>query len=184
MRISSLAALLSVGLGPAVAAAFSLGSQSSAANDDSLKIPGDSPLSLCADKDHSHDTVTITRVDLAPNPPKPGKVLNIKAVGAVKETIEEGAYVMLRVKYGLITLIKQTADLCEQVGNVDLKCPIEPGVLDLTKEVELPNEIPPGKYTVFADVYNADDTPITCLTASVVMSRAGAFGELLDNFDL
>jgi hypothetical protein len=70
-------------------------------------------------------------------------VLQIRAIGAVKETIEEGAYVLLQVKYGLIRLIKQTIDLCEQVGNVDLECPIEPGVLDLTKEVELPNEIPP-----------------------------------------
>jgi hypothetical protein len=41
-----------------------------------------------------------------------------------------------------------------------------------------------GKYTVLADVYTADDKPITCLTASVVMSRAGALGDLLDNFDL
>jgi hypothetical protein len=187
MRISSLAAILAVGIAPAVSA-LSFGSSAAAGaaggDDDHLKIPGDSPLSLCAQHDHSQDLVTITRVDLAPNPPKPGKVLQIRAIGAVKETIEEGAYVLLQVKYGLIRLIKQTIDLCEQVGNVDLECPIEPGVLDLTKEVELPNEIPPGKYTVLADVYTADDKPITCLTASVVMSRAGALGDLLDNFDL
>ena len=78
-----------------------------------------------------------------------------------------------------------TADLCEQIGNVDLKCPLEPGSRDIEKAVDLPKEIPPvsnvviiigpttvltfsqGKYTVEADVYTKDDRPITCLTASV-----------------
>jgi hypothetical protein len=50
--------------------------------------------------------------------------------------------VALQVKYGVITLIKQTVDLCEQVKNVDLDCPLD-GNLKFTKEVELPREIPP-----------------------------------------
>ena len=48
----------------------------------------------------------------------------------------------LQVKYGVITLIKQTVDLCEQVKNVELDCPLE-GNVRFTKEVELPREIPP-----------------------------------------
>lgn len=72
-----------------------------------------------------------------------GADLIIKAVGTVYETIEEGAYVVLQVKYGLIRLISTTADLCEQIQNVDMECPIEPGVLTITKSVELPKEIPP-----------------------------------------
>lgn len=57
--------------------------------------------------------------------------------------MEKGAYVQLQVKYGLITLVKQTVDLCEQVSNVDLDCPLDAGTLDLQKDVELPKEIPP-----------------------------------------
>lgn len=117
-----------------------------------------------------------------------GHDLVIKASGTVSEPIEEGAYVALQVKYGLIRLISTKADLCEQVKNVDLECPIDSGDLTLTKTVELPKEIPnvrgplllsihdilltthQGKYTVLADVYTKDDKPITCLTATVVFS--------------
>jgi hypothetical protein len=72
-----------------------------------------------------------------------GSELVIKAVGTVYETIEEGAYVNLSVKYGLIRLINTKADLCEQIKNVDLECPIEKGVISITKSVDLPKEIPP-----------------------------------------
>lgn len=67
----------------------------------------------------------------------------IKAKGSVKQKIEEGAYVLLTVKYGLIRLISTKADLCEQIGNVDLKCPVETGEVEVTKSVDLPAEIPP-----------------------------------------
>ncbi len=59
------------------------------------------------------------------------------------EDIEKGAYVVLQVKYGLIRLVNTQADLCEQVSNVDLECPIEKGKITITKDVELPKEIPP-----------------------------------------
>jgi len=137
--------------------------------DEDLKIPGDSPLELCP-KAHDSDILTIQKVDLAPNPPKAGTPLVIKASGLVAETIEEGAYVALQVKYGLIRLISTKADLCEQVKNVDRECPIEAGILTFEKSVDLPKEIPNGKYTVLADVYTKDDKPITCLTATVVFS--------------
>lgn len=72
-----------------------------------------------------------------------GKPLLITASGEVKETIESGAYVKLVVKYGLIQLLSTTADLCEQLTNVDLACPLEPGNMTLTKSVDLPSAIPP-----------------------------------------
>lgn len=49
----------------------------------------------------------------------------------------------LVVKWGLITLISQTVDLCEQIKEVDLECPLEKGPMTLTKDVKLPNAIPP-----------------------------------------
>ncbi|KAL0933214.1 phosphatidylglycerol phosphatidylinositol transfer protein [Colletotrichum truncatum] len=163
-------AFLSAGLAPAGASVLVQRDQSVIVND-GLKVPGDSPLELC-DKDHNSDIVKIDSVDLSPNPPQAGKELVIKASGTVKENIEQGAYVLLQVKYGLIRLISTKADLCDQIENVDLECPIEKGALSIVKSVELPNEIPSGKYTVLADVYTADDKPITCLTASVVFSRS------------
>ena len=49
---------------------------------------------------------------------------------------------LLQVKYGLITLIKQTADLCEQMSNVDEECPLS-GEKTITKDVDLPATVPP-----------------------------------------
>jgi len=72
-----------------------------------------------------------------------GTTLTIEALGTVQQTIEEGAYIVLQVKYGLIRLVNTKADLCEQVKNVDMECPIEKGKTKITKDVELPNEIPP-----------------------------------------
>jgi hypothetical protein len=72
-----------------------------------------------------------------------GQTLQIEALGLVKERIEEGAYVVLQVKYGLIRLINTKADLCEQVKNVDMECPIEKGKTKITKDIDLPTEIPP-----------------------------------------
>lgn len=115
-----------------------------------------------------------------------GKTLVIEAVGTFKEDIGKGAYVVIQVKYGLIKLLTTTADLCDQIKEVDMECPIEAGETKITKEVDLPSQIPPvcdptvlktlegwitnmyqGKYTVTAEVYTADDRQITCLSATV-----------------
>jgi len=173
MRLTAVAACL---LAPAAALSVFNGNAPDAIANDDNKIPGDSPLQFCPG-DHSKDLVTIESVDLSPNPPKAGNELVIKAKGTIKETIEEGAYVLLTVKYGLIRLITTKADFCKEIGNVDLECPLEAGDLEITKSVDLPAEIPPGKYTVLADVYTAKDVQITCLTATVAFSRGSFFNQ-------
>ena len=95
----------------------------------------------------------------------------------------------IQVKYGLITLINQERDLCETIEKADLECPLKKGEMTMTKDVDLPNEIPPvccpsrsklqsceltymqGTYTVIADVYTEDKKKITCLTAKVAFHR-------------
>jgi len=138
--------------------------------EDPLDVPGQSPLKFC-EADRANDIITIEEVILSPNPPQAGANLTIEATGFVKEDITDGAYVKLQVKYGYIKLLDTQADLCEEIKNVDLECPIEKGKISITKEIELPKEIPPGKYTVQADVYNNEDEHITCLTAIVFFGR-------------
>lgn len=72
-----------------------------------------------------------------------GKQLVIKAKGEVKQTITKGAYVQITVKYGLIRLISMKADLCDQITNVDLECPLKAGIMEISKSVDLPAQIPP-----------------------------------------
>jgi len=129
-------------------------------------VPGENPLTFCK-ADHGDDILELEHVNLDPNPPLKGQTLTIDVAGTLKEDIEKGAYVELQVKYGLIRLVSTKADLCEQVSNVDLECPIQKGKAVITKDVDLPKEIPPGKYTVFADAYTVDDRKIVCLEATV-----------------
>ncbi|KAL8796391.1 MAG: hypothetical protein Q9195_001298 [Heterodermia aff. obscurata] len=131
---------------------------------DDLSVPGDNPLSFC--QDTTDYSLAIKYVDLTPNPPSPGKQLTIEAKGNFTKKIEKGAYINLSVKYGLIRIINQRADLCDQLKNIEEECPVE-GDKTITKNVELPKEIPPGHYTVLADVYTEDKERITCLEASV-----------------
>ncbi|KAI0965220.1 phosphatidylinositol transfer protein [Xylaria arbuscula] len=166
MRLFSVACIAALSAGNLVSAGSGWFGSSDVSVNDGEKVPGDSPLQLC-ESDHGKDVIKIEKVDLLPNPPEAGTPLVIRATGTVYERIEKGAYVKLVVKYGLIRLLSTTADLCEQVENVDLKCPIEKGVLSITKSVDIPKEIPPGTYNVFADVYTTDDNPITCLQATV-----------------
>ncbi|KAK4165244.1 putative Phosphatidylglycerol/phosphatidylinositol transfer protein precursor [Cladorrhinum sp. PSN259] len=146
---------------------------------DPLEVPGQNPLKYC-DADRGDDIIDLEKVTLTPNPPEAGTTLIIEATGTVKEDIEEGAYVNLTVKYGYIRLINTQADLCKEMKNVEMTCPIEKGKITITKSVDLPKEIPPGKYTVFADVYNNNDEHITCLTAVVTFGpKRGLTGGLL-----
>jgi ML domain len=68
------------------------------------------------------------------------------------EDIEKDAYVILQVKYGLIRLVNTQADLCEQVSNVDLECPIKKGKTTITKDVDLPKEIPPVRTLLSVEI--------------------------------
>jgi hypothetical protein len=131
-------------------------------------VPGKNPLRFCADpKDY---ILTITNVDLTPNPPVPGSTLNITASGTFSKDVDPGAKLFLQVKYGLITLIKQESDMCDRIGNVDLTCPLKEGEMDLIKSVNIPKQVPKGKYSVIADVKSVDGEPVTCMMSEVMFS--------------
>ncbi|SCU93937.1 LAME_0F05512g1_1 [Lachancea meyersii CBS 8951] len=131
-------------------------------------ISGDSPLQQC-DADEKQ-LLDIKLVNLLPNPPVRGENVTISAAGYVKDTIVEGAYVDVEVRLGYIKLLSQTYDLCEELEKNDvdgLKCPIEVGDYMIEKTVEIPQEVPPGKYSVVARAYTEDDDEITCLSGDV-----------------
>ena len=94
------------------------------------------------------------------------------------ETVEKGAYVNLVVKWGLITLIQQTADLCEQIENVDLECPLEKGKMVLEKKVDLPKQIPPVNFPSLlvepniAEQRRRVNTPFLLMSTRMTTSRS------------
>ncbi|PIG80852.1 hypothetical protein AARAC_009390 [Aspergillus arachidicola] len=83
----------------------------------------------------------------------------------VSNAIEEGAYVDVVVKLGLIKLLKKQFDACETLRNYNstIQCPVEPGSYVVTQTVDLPREIPLAKYNIAAEGYTNNDDPMLCL---------------------
>lgn len=54
---------------------------------------------------------------------------------------------------------------------IDIECPIKKGYMEISKEVNIPRQVPPGKYTVLADVNTKDKRAITCMEATIVFPR-------------
>jgi len=94
----------------------------------------------------SRPSATTVSVSFSANTSRSGETLSIKAKGNFTQEILQDAYVNLQVKYGLIRLINQKTDLCEQMNNIDEKCPLS-GEKVVTKDVDLPKEIPPVSLT-------------------------------------
>lgn len=111
-------------------------------------VPGQSPMLIC-DLD-APQLLEITYLKINPNPPKKGADLFIEGEGFLAETITEGAFVEVEVRYGFIRLVKETIDLCEQLGKADKSCPLDRGVIKFAKSVELPGEIPPVSISFLA----------------------------------
>lgn len=135
---------------------------------DNQDIPGDSPIELCQASDEQ--LIEIDSIILDPNPPEPGTNLTISAAGTLKAAITEGAYVDVVVNYGFIQLIRQRYDLCEVLGQADLECPLDKGYLELTREVAIPDAIPPGLYSVSAQAFTNEDELLTCLHGEVTFN--------------
>jgi len=43
--------------------------------------------------------------------------------------------------------------------------------MEIEKEVNIPRQVPPGKYTVLADVKTVDKRAITCMESTIVFPR-------------
>ncbi|KAF6010940.1 hypothetical protein HII13_003053 [Brettanomyces bruxellensis] len=97
-------------------------------------IPGESPLELCDSL--QPQILTLDSLKMDPVPPERGENLTIIASGTLSAPVEEGAYVDVDVDYGLIKLIHATYDLCEELPNVDMKCPIKKGHYELNKRLK------------------------------------------------
>ncbi|KAF9287905.1 Phosphatidylglycerol/phosphatidylinositol transfer protein [Mortierella alpina] len=111
------------------------------------------------------DLLKIHNYTLTPNPPQKGQNLTIEAYGSLSEAVVEGAKIHLIVKLGVIKLLTKELDFCTESATINKNCPLEAGEQSLYHSVELPKEIPPGKYMVNIKVVNPDDKQVTCLVA-------------------
>lgn len=141
------------------------GSSSNFPGPDIRPIPGNSPVSQC--DANQPQLLNLQKLIIDPNPPERGQNITFVATGFLSKDVEEGAYVDVEVKYGFIKLVHETFDLCEEITKVELECPVLKGEQVIRKTVEIPAEVPPGRYSVVARAYTNKDVFITCLTATI-----------------
>lgn len=140
---------------------------------DGSPIPGNTPLEQCEiSENHILD---IQSLIMEPQPPKIGGNLAMSASGLILDTIQEGAYIEVTVKLGLIQILKKNFDLCELLyenkDDLGLECPVSPGTYKLFKEVEIPPQAPAGKYIVLVKAFNGDEQKIGCVTGEITLGR-------------
>lgn len=119
----------------------------------------------------SNDILRIDHVYLTPDPPVKGQDLEIDFKGYLSESVPNGTTVDISVKYGVVFLLKKKFDFCDKIQEVDEKCPIPEGELTFNKVVTLPKEIPPGKYTVHAEIMTPDKKRVACLNGQTLFPR-------------
>ncbi|KAJ3292122.1 Phosphatidylglycerol/phosphatidylinositol transfer protein [Borealophlyctis nickersoniae] len=113
----------------------------------------------------SSDIWHLDYIKITPDPPQRGQPLLIDVKGNLDEKVDKGAYAQVTVKLGIIKLLDSRLDLCDEAKNLNVTCPIEKGEQQITRTVDLPNELPPGKYKIHVDAFNFDDKHVACIDA-------------------
>ncbi|KAF8960884.1 ML domain-containing protein [Flammula alnicola] len=115
------------------------------------------------------DPLQINSIKIFPDPPNPGEDLTITIMGDVTEVIEEGAHADVTVKLGLIKLLREIFDVCEEArdANASVQCPVQTGSYIIEQTVALPKEIPQAKFTLNVRGYTVDDDDLFCLDFQV-----------------
>lgn len=137
---------------------------------DTKPIPGGSPMMNCdASKPQLLD---ITSLLITPNPPVRGAPMVLQAAGHISDVIPEGSYVDVDLRLGYIKLLTQRLDLCAILADharddPDMQCPVQPGDHKFSQTIDVPNEVPPGRYDVIAKAYTKDGVLVTCLSGSI-----------------
>ncbi|KAI9105697.1 ML domain-containing protein [Phlyctochytrium arcticum] len=116
------------------------------------------------------DVFHLESITVTPDPPQRGQLLTVDVKGHLDEAIDVGATVDVRVKLGLIKLLDKTFDLCEEIKQIGRECPLEKGPIHVNHTVELPRELPPGRYQVFIEATNFDEKHAACIKADFRLS--------------
>lgn len=119
------------------------------------------------------DPLQVRKMEMNPDPPQPGTELRVHIKGTVQETIKDGAYVDVAIKAGLITILRKTLNLGEEIRAGRLTSspqpglPFTPGDIDLIYTLQLPKEISQGRFTASCRAHTVDDHDLSCLDINV-----------------
>jgi cathepsin B len=114
--------------------------------------------------------VVVNDVDATPWPPKIGQKLTITVNATLLVPITTGANLNLKVKFDGIQLISKDFDLCTIDKNIT--CPIPARPIVTTQSVDIPQLLPSGEYSIFANATNGNGDELICLNLDVKLSKS------------
>lgn len=85
------------------------------------------------------DHLKLKSVVITPNPPHKGERISVNASGDLNEIIT-GGQVHVTLKYGIITIVDQTFDLCKL--SPQYPCPVKQGPFSIAYSGEIPGSAP------------------------------------------
>jgi hypothetical protein len=90
------------------------------------------------------DILEINEIKVVPATIVPGKEFTIEATGKLREVIQDGAFVDVVIKLGLINILRKQYDLCDTIakkeGN-EIRCPIPADDIKVIRLYSLTKEI-------------------------------------------
>ncbi|XP_065914201.1 putative phosphatidylglycerol/phosphatidylinositol transfer protein DDB_G0278295 [Dysidea avara] len=107
--------------------------------------------------------VTNLTLTYDPDPPEKGKNVTITGSGIVNKEITSGE-IKVVVTYNDIQLLDETYDACELLEKYGDQCPISTGNTTMSITVEVPSDLPDGKYVGTMYGTDQDDDPMICGT--------------------
>ncbi|KAN0009655.1 hypothetical protein ACTFIU_006952 [Dictyostelium citrinum] len=111
-----------------------------------------------------NDTFQISNVTISPDPPVKGQKVSIFAEGLLKDVISSGD-VVIQIKYNFITIIKETKPICS--SDDPFSCPIQPGQYSHSIDVDIPSNVPKGKYSGHFVLIDQSSDEIACIDVSL-----------------
>ncbi|MCX5376219.1 ML domain-containing protein [Streptomyces sp. NBC_00091] len=118
------------------------------------------------------DVFQVKSVSVTPDPLVRGETAVFTLNGRVVTAIEDGAYVDVVVKLGLIKLLTKRLDLLDELRRGDLKLacdtsdgnsPIPAGDTNFTLTFDFPKEAPQAKFSCEISAFTADDEDLASL---------------------
>lgn len=117
------------------------------------------------------DDFQVANVRITPDPPKIGQAVNVSVSGTLKTAVTSGS-VDVTIKYGSITLIHQTLDLCEVVDKTAYRCPFAAGPLTISLSQTIPSIAPPGDYTGHITISDQNSHEVACVNLKLTMTSS------------
>lgn len=130
------------------------------------------------------DQFIVKGVFLTPDPPKRAQFMSVRVVGTLKEALAGGRF-NYTVHFGIIPIVRDSLPLCEAL-ELEPKlpqCPLRAGDWDVTHQVELPPEVPFGKYTIKAAAWDQEGRQLFCVQGTTAIGLLRGFASDRDPKD-